>query len=91
VFNAPIDLILGSHDILQPDLVIVAQDRDYLITERGIEGAPNIVVEILSPSTRTLDQRVKKRTYARFSIPEYWIVDPVGGHVELFRLNADAY
>jgi Uma2 family endonuclease len=91
VFNAPIDVILSDSDIVQPDLVIVGHERMHLITERGIEGAPNIVVEIVSPSSRVLDQRVKKRSYARFSIPEYWIVDPVGGHLELFRLSGDEY
>jgi Uma2 family endonuclease len=91
VFNAPVDLILSDSNILQPDLVVLASKRDHLVTERGIEGPPDIVVEILSPSTRVLDQRVKKRTYARFSVPEYWIVDPVGGHIELFRLASDDY
>ena len=91
IFNAPIDLILSDGNILQPDLLVLSRDREHLISERGIEGPPNIVAEILSPSTKVLDQRVKKRTYARFSVPEYWIVDPVGGHVELFRLSADEY
>jgi Uma2 family endonuclease len=91
VFDAPIDLILSETDILQPDLAIVRSNREHLISERGIEGPPDIVVEILSPSTRVLDQRVKKRTYARFSVPEYWIVDPVGGHVDLFRLTQEDY
>jgi len=91
VFDAPIDLILSDTDILQPDLAIVGSDREHLISERGIEGPPDIVVEILSPSTRVLDQRVKKRTYARFSVPEYWIVDPVGGHLDLFRLTEADY
>jgi Uma2 family endonuclease len=91
IFNAPIDLILSDSNILQPDLAILGSSRDHLITGRGIEGPPDIVVEVLSPSTKVLDQRVKKRTYARFSVPEYWIVDPVGGHLELFRLAADDY
>jgi len=91
IFDAPIDVILSDSNIVQPDLVIVSSTRGHLITERGIEGTPDVVVEILSPSTRVLDQRVKKRTYARFSIPEYWIVEPVGGHLELFRLAGDEY
>lgn len=91
IFDAPIDLILSDSNILQPDLAILASSRDHLISARGIDGPPDIVVEILSPSTKVLDQRVKKRTYARFSVPEYWIVDPIGGHVKLFRLAADDY
>ncbi|MDX2052353.1 MAG: Uma2 family endonuclease [Polyangiaceae bacterium] len=60
------------------------------MTDRGIEGPPEIVVEIISPSSRVLDRRVKKVLYARFLVPEYWVVDPIGGHIELYRLeNAD--
>ena len=86
VFNAPIDLILSPHQVLQPDLAIIRSDRQELVTERGIEGPPDIVVEILSPGTRLLDQRLKKAVYARFSVREYWLVEPVGGQIELYRL-----
>lgn len=87
VFNAPVDLILSDQQVLQPDLVILRADRAGLVTERGIEGTPDIIVEILSPSTRVLDQRVKKGVYGRFGVPELWLVDPVGGHLELWRLE----
>lgn len=88
VFNAPIDLILAPEQVLQPDLAVVRSARQHLVSERGIEGPPDIVIEVLSPSTRVLDQRVKRLVYARFAVPEYWMVDPVGGHVELCRLAA---
>jgi Uma2 family endonuclease len=86
VFNAPIDLILSPHQVLQPDLAIIRSERQQLVSDRGIEGPPDIVVEILSPATRVLDQRVKKALYARFAVQEYWLVDPVGGQLELYRL-----
>jgi len=91
IFNAPIDVILSDHDVLQPDLVILAAARSQFVTERGIEGPPDIVVEILSPSTRVIDRRVKPRTYARYGIPEYWIVDGEIGQVELHRLGPEGY
>jgi Uma2 family endonuclease len=91
VFNAPVDLILSPHDIVQPDLLILASARANLVTERGIEGAPDVVVEILSPGTQVLDRRVKKATYARFGVAEYWLVDPVGGHLDLYRLDPRQY
>ena len=91
VFDAPIDVILSDHDVLQPDLVIVGTARSHLVTERGIEGSPDVVVEILSASTRVIDRRVKPRTYARYSIPEYWIVDGDLGQIELYRLGTDGY
>jgi len=91
IFDAPVDVILSEHDVVQPDLVILSAARSHLVTERGIEGTPDIVVEILSPGTRVLDRRVKKATYARFAVPEYWLVDPVGGHIELYRLGTEQY
>jgi Uma2 family endonuclease len=91
VFNAPIDVILSDTDVLQPDLAIVEASREHLITDRGIEGPPNIVVEVLSPGTRVLDRRVKSITYFRFQVPEYWLVDPNVGGIELYRPGEDRY
>jgi len=71
VFNAPIDLILASGDVVQPDLVVDSDPRQ--ISKRGIEGAPLLVVEILSPATRKQDRGVKSRRYAEFGIAHYWI------------------
>jgi Uma2 family endonuclease len=91
VFNAPIDVILSKHDVLQPDLAIIGAARQHIVSERGIEGPPDVVVEIISPSTRTLDRRVKIVTYARFGVPEYWLVDPELGHIELYRSNGGVF
>lgn len=91
VFNAPLDVILSGNDVVQPDLVVLSSGREHLVTERGIEGPPEIVVEIISPSSRLLDRRVKKGLYARFAVPEYWLVDPIGGHIELYRLGSADY
>jgi Uma2 family endonuclease len=89
IFDAPTDVILSDHDVVQPDLAIVSYSRRQVITQRGIEGPPDIVVEILSTSTRVMDRRVKSVTYARFGVPEYWIVDPDLGLIELYRLAED--
>jgi Uma2 family endonuclease len=91
VFNAPIDVILSDTDVLQPDLVILRSERLHFVTDRGIEGPPDIVVEILSPSSRVMDRRVKPRTYARYAVPEYWIVDGELGQVEIHRLGAEGF
>jgi Uma2 family endonuclease len=90
IFDAPVDVILSSTDVVQPDLVIVGADQESLISERGIEGPPSILVEILSPSTSVLDRRVKSVTYFRFQVPEYWLVDPTG-FLELYRRGEDRY
>lgn len=75
-FAAPIDAILGTHDIVQPDLVVVLQHHAERITDAGIDGAPDIVIEITSPSSQRIDRIRKSATYATFGVPEYWIVDP---------------
>lgn len=84
VFNAPIDLILARHDILVPDLLVVTQGRQ--VSGRGIEGAPALVVEILSPSTRSRDIGAKARRYAALGVPHYWLVDPEDRWIECHQL-----
>jgi Uma2 family endonuclease len=89
VFNAPIDLILGDHDIAQPDLLIAADPAQ--VSDRGIERAALMVIEILSPSTRALDRGAKMRRYADRGVAHYWIVDPDAQRIECFRLEAGEY
>src|SRR3989442_9603083 len=75
VLYAPLDVILSDTTIVQPDIVYVATGRLGQITDRGIEGPPTLVVEILSPSTSETDRHTKLEVYARHRIPYYWIVD----------------
>jgi Uma2 family endonuclease len=89
VFDAPIDLLLTDHDVLVPDLLVVADPK--LVSDRAIEGPPLLVVEILSPSTRLIDQRVKARCYAKHEVLHYWLVDPDRQRVECFELNGQIY
>jgi Uma2 family endonuclease len=84
VFNAPIDLILTDHNVMVPDLVVVSSPD--LISKRGIEGPPLLIVEILSPSTRRLDRGAKARRYAESGVEHYWIVDPENKRLECHRL-----
>ncbi len=90
VFNAPVDLQLGEHDIVQPDLVMVLAGN-WIIKPNRIHGVPDLIVEIVSPSTQHLDRGAKKRLYQRVRVPEYWIVDPAGRNVERFRWTDGAY
>lgn len=89
VFNAPIDLILTHHDILVPDLLVVSDPK--LISKRGIEGPPVLIVEILSPATRKHDRGMKARRYAELGVEHYWIVDPESRRVECHRLTDGAF
>ena len=76
VLVAPTDCILSNVTVVQPDILYVATDRQAITSERGIEGAPTLVVEVLSPSTARLDRGRKMRLYAEHGVPYYWIVDP---------------
>lgn len=89
ILVAPIDLILTNNQVRQPDLVMIHRDRHHILTRRGIEGAPDLIVEILSPSTALNDKRVKRETYAHFSVTEYWIVDPFHQTLEQHLLSAE--
>jgi Uma2 family endonuclease len=91
LFHAPIDLILESTSVLQPDLLFVSKARKNIITERAIEGAPDLVVEILSPTTSRTDRVTKAQIYARHSVPAYWIVDPEREAIEIYVLETDGY
>jgi len=82
-------MILGRHDVAQPDILVVTNPSQ--ISGRGIEGAPLLVVEVLSPSTRRHDREVKMRRYAALAIPHYWIVDPEGKWIACYRLAGDSY
>lgn len=86
----PIDVLFGEGDYLEPDLVFVRADRAHLVSSRGIEGPPDLVVEILSPSTAHRDRGVKLERYRHFRVPEYWIVDLDARSVEVWRLDEDA-
>jgi Uma2 family endonuclease len=91
VFAAPIDVILSDISIVQPDLIYVASDSLGVVSSRGIEGAPTLVVEILSPSTIQIDRHTKLQLYARYGVLYYWIVDPEARLIEAYRLEAGSY
>lgn len=88
---APLDVILADITIVQPDIVYLAPDRLHLISRRGVEGAPTLAVEILSPSTRTIDRVAKRRLYSRYGVPHLWLVDPDARAIEAFVLEGNRY
>ena len=91
VFFAPIDCILGETTIVQPDLIYLDAARLSLVSGRGIEGAPTLVVEILSPSTTLIDRNAKRQLYRRYGVPYYWIVDPESRAIEAYSLSEGEY
>ncbi len=91
VFVSPIAVILSDITVVEPDVVYVATDRLGLISERGIEGPPTLVVEVLSPSTAQIDRTTKTQLYARYGVPWYWLVDPDSRTVEVCRFAEGRY
>ncbi len=88
---APMDVHLSPNDVVQPDLLVVLAERADIIHDRGIMGAPDLVIEILSPSSTRTDYLTKSKLYERFGVPEYWIVDPDSETVSVQTLEDDRY
>ena len=76
VFIAPLDVVLSDTNVVQPDLLFVSTERQHIVTETNIQGTPDLVVEVLSPSTTSRDWRIKLDLYAQHGVQEYWVVDP---------------
>ncbi len=91
VYSAPTDLQLSEVDILQPDLMVIAPHRRHIITPTKIKGVPDLVVEVLSPSTEAMDRGLKKERYARGGVPEYWIADLEEHVIEQYVLEGREY
>ncbi|HEY7215146.1 MAG TPA: Uma2 family endonuclease [Thermoanaerobaculia bacterium] len=85
LFSAPTDVILSPHDIAQPDLFFISNERIGIVTEPNVQGAPDLVIEILSKRTRRRDERLKLERYDRFEVREYWIVDPEHQGAKVYR------
>ena len=83
VFAAPTDVVLGDENVVQPDILFVSTSRLAIVTEANIQGAPDLVIEILSPSTASIDRGLKRDLYERAGVREYWIVDREARLVEV--------
>lgn len=91
VLSAPIDLILSETEVRQPDLIMIRRDRLSIITKRGVEGLPDLIVEVLSPFSAKRDRQQKLIAYAKYRIPEYWIVDINNELLEQYLLTDQVY
>jgi Uma2 family endonuclease len=76
LFFAPIDVLLSENDIVVPDLIFISRERSRVVTRKNVQGAPDLIVEILSPSNRSRDEELKRSLYERAAVQEYWLVDP---------------
>ena len=91
VVNAPMDVVFDEGNILQPDVLYVVSNRIAELVKNRIEGAPDMVIEILSPSNAYYDLRTKKDIYEKYGVKEYIIVDPIQQTTELYALKNGTY
>lgn len=91
ILCAPVDVFVDDYSVPQPDLLFIAKENQHIITDDGVMGAPNLVVEILSPSSVKRDRSDKMRLYQRLQIPEYWIIDPKSETVEIYHFVNGVY
>jgi Uma2 family endonuclease len=91
VFVAPVDVVLATGTVLEPDVLFVSRSRLHSIGQDNLSGPPDLVAEVISESTKRLDREVKLKQYALYGVSEYWLVDPEGKSVEVFRLKDEGY
>lgn len=88
VFNAPLDVIFADDEVVQPDLVVAGRSQ---VSRRGVEGAPHLIVEVLSPSNIPFDRQAKAERYRVRGVPHFWLLDPAARTLECFRLEGGSY
>ena len=91
VFNAPTDVVLMGTDIVQPDIVFVSREREHIVMENDIQGAPDLVVEVLSPSTASRDRGYKRSLYARHGVREYWMAGVESATITVLVLGESGF
>jgi len=91
LFIAPVDVVPDDENTIQPDLVFVASAKAGMLRQCAIFGAPDLLVELVSPSSARRDRYVKKELYARFGVKEYWIGDPANSSMEILALDKGRY
>ena len=85
IFGAPFDALLSEFDIVVPDVLYVSREHARFLTAENLQGPPDLVIEILSPSTRSRDERLKRNLYERVGVEEYWLVDPLRDVIHVYR------
>lgn len=88
---APMDVLLSEHNVVQPDLLFISNDSASIISEKNIQGAPDLLIEILSEGNRRHDEVVKRKLYESFGVQEYWVIDRVLETVKVYQLEGVRY
>jgi Uma2 family endonuclease len=85
LFAAPFDVGFSHFDVVEPDLIYISRERTGVLTSQHVRGAPDLVIEILSPGTKRVDELTKRSLYERFGVLEYWVVDPERERMTVYR------
>ena len=91
VYHAPRDVVLSDTDVVQPDLLFISNERLHIDTERGVHGAPDLLVEVLSPSTAERDRTFKRALYPKHGVKEYWLVDTAAKTIAVLLNTGDGF
>ena len=91
LLTGPLDVFFPGADPVEPDILLLLPDRRDRASKRGIEGAPDLVIEVLCPFNPRHDRITKRALYARGGVPEYWLVDPAATAIEVLVLNGGVY
>ena len=91
VFTAPTDVFLTDTDVVQPDLAFISNERSGIITELNIQGAPDLVIEVLSPSTASRDRGYKRTLYSRHGVKEYWMAGVESATITVLLLGDNGF
>jgi Uma2 family endonuclease len=89
VFVAPVDVVFSDFDVVEPDIIYVSKQRASVLTEKNLQGAPDLVIEVLSDTTEKRDRTTKLKLYGRFGVQEYWIIDPAGPAADIYRFGPE--
>ena len=89
VYLAPTDTLLSEHDVVQPDLLFISNERLTILKDKNVQGAPDLVVEVLSESTRNRDEGIKLERYELLGVQEYWVVDPKRSEARIYRRSGE--
>ncbi len=92
VIVSPVDVYFGKENVFQPDIIFIATERLALLVKNGrVHGAPDLVIEVLSPGTEKKDKQQKKPVYEKYGVKEYWLVEPASKKVIGYKLSDKHY
>ncbi len=91
IYESPIDVLLGQQTVVQPDVLFILTENLSIITDKNIQGAPDLVIEIYSPGTIQKDRILKVKSYAKFGVKHLWLIDPDNQTLEAFELDKETY